>query len=80
MVINVARLAQPNMIVGESPVFKRKKGKEVLTGFSFNFSQGLNEVNRRQSRELRSRCRGHREGQEKAGSCSPPAHEFHCLL
>jgi hypothetical protein len=42
VLINVAPAPQPIVIVGESPVFKRKKGKEVLTGFSFSFSQGLN--------------------------------------
>jgi Bacterial Ig-like domain (group 3) len=42
VLINVAAAPQPIVIVGESPVFKRKKGKEVLTGFSFRFSQGLN--------------------------------------
>ena len=41
VVIDVAPAPQPNVIVGESPVFTRKKGKKVLTGFSFNFSQGL---------------------------------------
>jgi Bacterial Ig-like domain (group 3) len=40
--INVAPAPQPNTIVGESPVFTRKKGKSVVTGFSFNFSQALN--------------------------------------
>ena len=39
--INVAPAPQPNVIVGENPVFTRKKGKKVLTGISFNFSQGL---------------------------------------
>ena len=39
--LSVAAAPQPNTIVIESPVFKRKKGKKVLTGFSFNFSQGL---------------------------------------
>ena len=39
--LSVAAAPQPNTIVVESPVFDRKKGKKVLTGFSFNFSQGL---------------------------------------
>ena len=42
VLINVAPAPQPVVIIGESPVFKRKKGKEVLTGFSFSYSQGLN--------------------------------------
>ena len=42
VLINVAAAPQPIVIVGESPVFKRKKGKEVFTGFSFSFSQSLN--------------------------------------
>jgi Bacterial Ig-like domain (group 3) len=42
VLINVAPAPQPVVIVGERPVFARKNGKQVLTGFSFNFSQGLN--------------------------------------
>ena len=80
VLINVAAAPQPIVIVGESPVFKRKKGKEVLTGFSFSFSQGLNSASAANPANYESGCRGHREGQKKAGSRSPAAHEFHCLL
>ena len=39
--LSVASAPQPNVIVVESPVSKRKKGKEVLAGFAFKFSQEL---------------------------------------
>ena len=39
--ITIAPAPQPNLIVGESPVYVRRKGRKVLTGFSFHFSQGL---------------------------------------